>query len=331
MSRIKVGILRGGPSSEYEVSLKSGATVLKHLKEEHYHPYDIFISKDGTWHHSGLPIKPEQAFKKIDVVFNALHGEYGEDGKVQQILEMHGVPYTGSDALSSALGMNKLMSKKVFIQHGLKTPLYKTLNRSSVTHEQLVHIFKSFPMPAVVKPVQAGSSVGVTIVQTLAELVRAVEFAFTFGDSVLIEEYIKGTEATCGVVEHFRGEPLHALMPVEIRPKSSHFFDYDAKYTEGGSEEICPGHFSPDQKRQIEDLAKKAHHLLALRHYSRSDFIVHPRRGVYILEVNTLPGLTETSLLPKALHAGGSTISHFLHHVIQLALKKKPHEIQNYY
>lgn len=325
MNHIRVGVLRGGPSNEYEVSLKTGATVLKHLKEEHYRPYDVFIAKDGGWHHDGIPVKPENVFNKVDVIFNALHGEYGEDGKVQQLLETHDVSYTGSDALGSALSMNKVLSKKIFIQHGLKTPMYKVFRKDDVNDEIISHLFKSFPIPAVVKPVQAGSSVGVTIAQTHKDLRDAFELAFSIGDVVLVEEYIKGKEATCGVVEHWRDEPLHALMPVEIRPKTSHFFDYNSKYTHDATDELCPGSFSEQEKTHLEHLAKQAHTVLGLRHYSRSDFIVHPRRGIYILEVNTLPGLTETSLLPKAIDAGGSNLSHFLDHLIKLALKKLPH------
>lgn len=325
MSRIRVGVLRGGPSSEYEVSLKSGAAVLKNLKEDEYHSQDIFITKDGIWHYGGVPSKPEHIFKKVDVIFNALHGEYGEDGKVQHLLEIHKVPYTGSDAFSSALGMNKVLSKKVFLQHGIKTPIYKVFKKNDVSDEVISHLFKTFPIPAVVKPVQAGSSVGVTVARTLRELVQAFDLAFSIGDAVLVEEYISGREATCGVVEHWRNEPLHALIPIEIRPKASPYFDYNSKYVDGGYEYACPGNFTEDEKRNLEQLAKQAHKVLGLRHYSRSDFILHPRRGIYILEVNTLPGLTETSLVPKSVQAGGSNLPHFLDHLIKLALKKLPH------
>ncbi len=321
MSLINVGVLRGGPSSEYEVSLKTGSVVLKHLSQEKYRPVDIFIDRNGVWHVHGTQIEPHKALQNVAVVFNALHGEYGEDGKVQSILETHAVPFTGSGSLGSALGMNKILSKKIFLQHGLKTPIYLEIERKDFTSELIDHIFTTFPMPAVVKPVSTGSSVGITIAKTRQELEEGIMLAFSFGDTVLIEEFIKGVEATCGVVENFRDEDIHALMPVEIRPKTSHFFDYEAKYTDGASEEICPGNFDLEQKKTIENYAKKAHQALGLRHYSRSDFIVTPRRGIYLLEINTLPGLTETSLLPKSLKAGGTELHQFLDHVIGLALQ----------
>jgi D-alanine-D-alanine ligase len=323
MSIIHVGVLRGGPSSEYEVSLNTGRTVLTHMPPEKYKAHDIFIDKEGQWHMHGISGEPHQLVKKVDVVFNALHGEYGEDGKVQQFLEMLGVPFTGSGALASAVGMNKVLSKKIFLANRLKTPHYMTLHRDEVDHDRIVQVYRTFPMPAVVKPVSAGSSVGVTIARTIHELEEGIVLALEYGDTVLLEEFIKGVEATCGVVERFRNEDLHALMPIEIRPKKSHFFDYHSKYTEGGSEEICPGNFTRGEIAELESLARTAHRLLNLRHYSRSDFIVTPRRGIYILEVNTQPGLTETSLVPKSLQAGGTPLSHFIEHIIELALGKK--------
>ncbi len=323
MSRTHVGILRGGPSSEYEVSLTTGATVLQHLPQDKYTFLDIYIDQEGKWHVQGQAVEPHQALQRVDVVFNALHGEYGEDGKVQRILEKHGVPFTGSNSFGSALAMNKVLSKKTFAQHGLKTPHYKTLRQNEAADQAILDIFRSFPMPAVVKPVSQGSSVGVSIAKNIAELREGIAHAFEYDDSILIEEFIKGIEASCGVLESFRGQKLHALIPIEIRPKASHFFDYTSKYTDGGSDEICPGNFTLEEKARIEEYAKRAHEILGLRHYSRSDFIVTPRRGIYILETNTLPGLTPNSLLPKELKAGGTELSHFLDHIIELALGKK--------
>jgi D-alanine-D-alanine ligase len=322
MAKKKVGVLRGGPSSEYEVSLKTGKSVLDSLADR-YECLDIFIDKDGKWHHLGVPISPEKVFKKVDVIFNALHGAYGEDGTVQKLLDTFGIPYTGSTALASAVGMNKVLSKKVYKNSNLKTPLHLTVSRGDNLAEEIIKIFKSFPMPAVVKPVSGGSSVGTAIAKTLADLEVAVIDALKYSDQALIEEFIAGKEATCGVVDNFRNEPVYALLPIEIRkPNDSAFFDYQAKYG-GKTEEICPGNFTAEEKKIIQTMAKEAHQALGLRHYSRSDFIIHPRRGIYILETNTLPGLTSESLLPKSLKAIGCSLPDFLDHLIQLALDGK--------
>jgi len=331
MHRIKVAVLRGGPSNEYEVSLKTGKSVLSNLPDK-YIPTDVLVDKKGVWHIDGSPVSSSKVFQGNDVVFNAMHGEYGEDGKVQQLLDHFGVKYTGSKALASALGMNKILAKEIFIKNKIKTPVYKVVKKparpfekggedelSKITH----NLFKSFSMPCIVKPHGSGSSVGVAIAKNISELELALKNAFKYSDFAIVEEFISGREGTCGVVENFRGEKIYSLLPIEIiKPISSSFFDYNAKYN-GESKEICPGKFSAKEKKQMQDMAKKAHEVLGLRHYSRSDFIIHPKRGVYILEINTLPGLTSESLLPKSLKAIGCSLSHFLDHIITLALEKK--------
>ena len=319
---MRIGVLRGGPSSEYEVSLKTGGNVLKSLPEK-YQPIDIFIDKAGVWHIQGIPHKPYEAFKKVDAVVNALHGEYGEDGKVQKILDTFSIPYTGSKTLPSAIGMNKALAKNIFKSHGIKTPFYKVESKSDDADEIALRLFNTFPMPAVVKPIASGSSVGVSIAHTFQGLTEALSKAFQYSDKVLVEEYIKGREATCGVVDKFRGKDFYSLLPIEIiKPEKSDFFDYEAKYC-GGSQEIGSGNFSQSEKEAIQNLAIAAHKVLGLRHYSRSDFIISPRRGIYILEVNTLPGLTAESLLPKSLNAVGCSLPDFLDHLITLALAGK--------
>jgi D-alanine-D-alanine ligase len=318
MTKLRVGILRGGPSSEYDVSLKTGGAVLKHLPEK-YLGHDIFISKEGIWHRDGLEKSPERALAHIDVVFNALHGEYGEDGKVQQILDALTIPYTGSGSMASAVGMNKILSKKAFAHHGIKTPYHAVIKNTDNLQDKVKYAFHHFFLPIVVKPASAGSSVGVSIVKNFNHLEEAFRKAFQYSDTLLMEEYIRGREATCGIVDGLRGEKHYALPPVEIiHPKENEFFDYDAKYS-GKSQEICPGNFTPQEKAEIERMARIAHESLGLRHYSRSDFIVTPRRGVYILEVNTLPGLTPQSLLPQSLEAVGVAFPDFLDHLITLA------------
>jgi D-alanine-D-alanine ligase len=320
--KIRVGVLRGGPSSEYGVSLKTGEAVLNHLPRDKYEPVDIYISEDGVWHIHGLPKNEHDALHTLDVVINAMHGEYGEDGKVQSILDHMKVPYTGSQAFASAVAMRKDLAKQALKGTGIKTPYWKTLTRDDVSDENLHELFRLIPHPSVVKPAGSGSSVGVSIVKSFSELASALEKAFAVGDTAIIEEYIQGREATCGVIQDFRDEKIYALLPIEIVPaKDREFFDHAAKY-EGKSEEICPGNFEQEIKTELQRLSKLVHEHLGLRHYSRSDFIIHPTRGIYFLEVNTLPGLTSESLLPKSLVAIGSSLPEFLDHIITLARKK---------
>jgi len=320
--KIRVGVLRGGPSSEYDVSLKTGDTVLRNLSRDIYIPHDIYISKEGVWHYDGFEKTPAEALKLVDVVFVALHGEYGEDGKVQSVLEHLKVPFVGSTSVESAIAMNKHLTKKML--HGMKhakLASHKVISKEEYSSETAQEIFRTIPHPAIVKPVSLGSSVGVKIVRTFSDLEAALAEVFTISEKVMVEEYIEGREATCGIIDDFRDEKHYALPPVEILPSNT-FFDYDAKYG-GNSRELCPSTFSDEIKKQIEDAAREAHMVLGLRHYSRSDFMVHPKRGVFYLETNTLPGLTSESLLPKEIYAVGGTLPQFLDHVIRLALGER--------
>ncbi len=320
--RTVVAVLRGGPSSEYEVSLQTGASVLEALDKETYDARDIFIDRAGKWHLHGVTMTPERALKGSDVAFNALHGEYGEDGQVQRLLERLQLPYTGSGPHASSIAFHKQRTREAASKLGVKVA-HGMLAEKTDDIETLAHqIFRSFPHPAIVKPVIGGSSVGTTVANNFAELQYALEQSFAVSPTALIEEFIKGREATVGVVDNFRDEKLYALMPVEIIPPSNHkFFSYDAKYS-GETIERVPGNFSHAEKAELERLAKLVHEGLGLDHYSRSDFILS-KRGIYFLEVNTLPGLTKESLLPKALNAVGSSLSQFLHHVLQLARRGK--------
>lgn len=321
MARTRVGVLRGGPSSEYDVSLKTGSTVLTHLPS-HFEPLDILIAKDGTWHHRGLTTTPEKILRQVDVVFNALHGEYGEDGEVQRILEAFGAPYTGPGVLGSVLSMNKAKSKEVAKAYGVKVPRARLVQSDESASDVAKEIFVTLHQPLIVKPVSLGSSVGVTLAQGLLPLIAAIQGLQDLGYEVLVEERIKGKEATVGVLDSFRGVPKYALFPVEIRPANKNqLFDYDAKYG-GSTEELCPGTFTREESAELQRLATLMHEVLNLRHYSRSDFMVTPR-GVYYLETNSLPGLTQESLFPLSLRAVGSSLTEFIDHVLQSAIRKQ--------
>jgi len=322
MSNIRVAVLRGGPSSEYEVSLKTGESILKALPEEKYHAHDVFIDRSGVWHMRGSFVEPKTALERSDVVVNALHGEWGEDGKVQRLLDMFGIPYTGSKSLSSAIAMNKVLAKEQVKRAGIKTPRGTLLNVAHDIGKHIHELFRTLPLPAVIKPVDKGSSVGVTIAHDWFEFNEGLRKAFEVSPNILIEEYIKGKEATCGVIDHFRGEELYALLPVEIVPPKNAFYDYDSKYVSDETDYRIPGSFSREERVELMRLAKAVHQILGLRHYSRSDFIVSPR-GIYFLEANTLPGMTSHSLIPKSLEAIGATLPQFLDHIVTLALERR--------
>jgi len=321
-SKTRVAVLRGGPSSEYEVSLKTGEHILSTLRElsEDYEPIDIFISKDGEWHKEGLVQEPYRALEYADVVWNALHGEYGEDGQVQRVLESLNIPFTGSSAVASALSMNKDMAKRIYDKHSLNTPMHNLVCKEDLSGDKLVGIFQTYLPPVIVKPANAGSSVGMRMAHSFSELKEAIKEALEHSDRVMVEEFIKGREATCGVVDNFRDEKHYALAPIEIKiPSGKTFFDYDAKYS-GKTREICPGDFTQAEGTTIEEMSKEAHRALGLRHYSRSDFVITPKGKVYILETNSLPGMTAESLLPKALDTIGCSSKNFIDHIIKLAL-----------
>jgi D-alanine-D-alanine ligase len=248
------------------------------------------------------------------------------------------MPFTGSGSLSSAIGMNKHIAKEYYRRAGLKTPAHILIEKEKIEEElrkgeaaaanAYIAAHSKFSLPYIVKPISGGSSVGVNLVKNRDDFVLALAKAFESGGSVMIEEYIPGVEASVGVIDKFRGKDLYALPPVEIRIRGNGVFDYNAKYGDksasvalnGSVQEIVPATFSTSIKKELERLAVAAHLALGLRHYSRSDFIVSPRRGIFILETNSLPGLTKESIVPKALNAVGCSLSHFTDHLISLAL-----------
>jgi D-alanine-D-alanine ligase len=326
MARKRIAVMRGGPGSEGPVSLKTGKAVASALARRH-DVVDIIVDVDRAWLHQGMPIAPHQLIHRADVVFNALHGEYGEDGVLQHQLESHGIPYTGAKQFGAALAMHKPSAKQVYKQLGLKTPVSRVLTWSPEDGEAAFgaivrDMFASFPIPALLKPVSGGSSVGVFVYRSPHTIAETLAAAFAVSRTVLAEEFIEGREVTCAVVEDFRGESLYAPPVVEIRMPTDAVFDYESKYV-APVQRICPAGLTAAEKQVVVEYAKAAHQGLHMRHYSRSDFIVHPRRGVYILETNALPGLTEHSLLPTAMDAVGCSFEDFLDHVVHLALKRR--------
>lgn len=327
---LRVGVLMGGPSSEHDVSLATGRNVVENLDRSKYEPIGIRITKNKEWFIKGRKTSEAKALAGCDLIFNALHGTFGEDGRIQALLEYYEKPYTGSGIIASALAMDKLRSREVFKMAGLKVP--KTLKvRRGDNYDSLVKVFvnKVTNFPVVVKPCSNGSSVGVSIVRNNDQLGKAISSAFKLDKKVLIEEFIEGTEVTCGVLENFsaEGRPasgrngrISALPVTEIVPrKGNTFFNYKAKYKSGHSDEITPARISSDTTAMVQEIAEKAHESLGCRAYSRTDMIISGK-DIYVLETNTLPGLTNASLFPKAASVAGLTFSQLLDGIIESSL-----------
>ena len=315
MALPRVAVLRGGMSNEYDVSLKTGASVCRSLQEMGYPYKDITITRSGEWLDSGRVRSPEQALLGIDVVFIALHGEHGEDGRIQRYLSNHHIPYTGSRGLASATALNKAFTKRLVTTQGIRTPQSCVITRDSNAIVSGSLIPQELGELLVLKPVSCGSSldthVGITPERAEGLLRKLLERY----DSILVEECIVGKEITVGVLEQFRNSPYYCLPPIEIEPpQTESFYSFTAKY---GTDCVyhCPARLASEERKELELAAMTVHRLLDLRHYSRSDFIVSTN-GIYFLEVNTLPGLTETSLFPKAMNAIGADHKQLVAHLV---------------
>jgi len=340
MKRKNIIVLAGGPSSEHEVSLRTADEIIKHLDPKKYSAKKVVITKTGQWlmpretiklastSPRGLILPEKQAIdsfrdKKIDAAFIAMHGEYGEDGKIQGLLDVAGIPYTGSGVLASALGMDKTRSLGLLKSAGFLAPEFFELNKKEAARRRYGAVSQKFKFPLVVKPADRGSSVGVSIVKGKKDFIAAVKNAEKFSKRVIVQKFIEGRELTCGVLEK-RGK-LIALPPVEIKPKADKFYDYKSKYSEGGSEHIIPPkNLSANLLDFIKNRAVLAHQVLGCSGMSRSDFILGKDGKLYILETNTIPGMTKTSLLPEAASVAGISFSSLLDLIIASAFKKSP-------
>lgn len=301
MSRpLQVTVMCGGPSAEREVSLRSGAAVAQALRECGYKVSEV-DPQPGRWR---LPAE-------TDVVFLALHGTYGEDGTLQRELDQLGVAYTGCDAEASRIGFDKLLTKQRLVAAGIPTPRFAWFDS----------VRASWPLgwqpPVVLKPVCQGSSVGLQFVERVADWSRALAEALRHDTRVLLEERISGRETTVGILD---GQPLPV---VEVRPKTG-VYDYQTKYTSGTTDYLCPAPFDPETTARIQQAGLGAFRAIGGRDYARVDVMVHASGAVYVLEVNTLPGMTETSLLPKAAAAAGITYANLCDRMVQLAWRRSP-------
>ena len=330
---MKIAVLFGGDSMERDVSIASASQVVGALRSRGHQvvAYDsgrgrleaaderrLFTGKIDSRPPdqksvSSLPtVVSAPDLADVDLVFLAMHGGSGEDGTVQALLDLAGIPYTGSGKLGSALGWDKDVAKRLFVAAGVPTPDWLMAPISSSAAAQWL----GFPL--IVKPNGQGSTVGLTLVRTPPELDAALELAGRFDSQVMLERFIDGRELTVGILD---GEPLAVG---EIIPATGPIFDYAAKYQPGGAEEIFPAELTPEQTEKIQSLAVRVHRALKLDVYSRVDFRMDPDGGLWCLEVNTLPGLTSGSLLPRAAAAAGISFPELCERICRGALARRP-------
>lgn len=321
MTRLTVGVLRGGTSGEYNLSLKTGAAMMQALPEDRYDVRDIFIDKTGLWHVRGIPAAPVRALAQVDVVLNALHGGVGEDGTVQRIIERSGIPYAGARPHAAGLALNKIRAREILQRAGVRMPrgvsfsLQNNLNTAEMAH----FVFSQFGPPYIVKPAAEGAGRGIRVSASIVELPDAIGDVLDAFGSALVEEYIRGEEASVGVIDNFRNEELYVLPPAHVE-REGMFVGSDA-HESGSLRHTVPSRFSHTQKLSIADLARRAHRALDMSHFSRADVIVTPV-SMYLLEVNAIPGLYPGATFPSMLEAVGSSVTEFLEHAIHLAKER---------
>lgn len=344
---MNIALIVGGISAEREVSLSSGRSILKALRENGHNVTVIDpvygaeeITEEIIFRDTVTQIYPDvislqdlktksydnilscfssDLFKNIDIAFIGLHGKFGEDGRIQAILEARGIKYTGSGVVSSGLAIDKDFSKIVFRYNNILTPDWFTLRKTdntgikSLTEKTKLNI----GLPFVVKPCDEGSTVGLTILYDFEgnSFEKAIELAFQYSDKIIIEQYIKGKEITVAVIDNT------AYPVIEIRPKDG-YYDYRHKYTSGMTEYICPAEIPEETALSVREAGLKAHNSLDCRVYSRVDFILDDENRAYCLEVNTLPGMTSLSLVPKSAKVSGMEFNQLIENIVNLSLSK---------
>ena len=316
----RVAVLRGGPSAEYPVSMETGKAVLAALKNLPYSHKDVVITRQGEWLDDGKIRRPEMALEGVDVVFVALHGEYGEDGQVQRIMERLNIPFTGSNSLSSAIAFNKELAKQTVRGHNINMPRHRRFARSELDtlSDEVDSILKEIGTELFIKPIANGSSVGAAHVGSREALLETLPNILAQHEQVLIEEFIRGKEATVGVLHDYRGESRYVLPVIEvIPPRTDTFYTFANKY-DGTTEHVCPGRFSYKEKAELQEAARIAHDALGCSHYSRSDFMLRDGE-IYYLETNTLPGFTSESNFPIAAAAVGLEFPQLVRHLVETA------------
>lgn len=305
LSGDRIGVLMGGVSSEREISLKSGEAILAALIRCGYQAIKILVDSE---------VDQKLREEKIQMVFLALHGSGGEDGLIQGLLETLKIPYTGSGVLASSLGMHKGSTKKMLFFHGIRTPKSFYWHRGE--QERMPFLPPGFQFPLVVKPLNQGSTIGISLVQSSQDMPKALQEAGKFGSEVMIEEYIKGQELTVGIL----GEtplPVVEMLPV------SEFYDYEAKYQKGKTEYLLPAPLEKSLYLELQQMALSVHQAIGCVGISRVDFRVDTKGTPFVLEINTIPGMTETSLFPKAAAHSGIAYDALVEKILESAIERK--------
>jgi D-alanine-D-alanine ligase len=338
---MNIALIVGGISFEREVSLTSGRAILKALRENGHNVKVIdpiygnkevneevifknLVSKEyptievmeellNESRRKVIDCVNSDLFNNVDVAFLGLHGKYGEDGRIQTLLDLRGIKFTGSDVTSSTIAMDKHITKMIFRNNGITTADWIILTKKDTI--DIEYILNKIKLPFVVKPNDEGSTVGLTIVKDKSEIGKAIELSFKYTDKIMIEKYVKGKELTVSIVGDF-AYPL-----IEIKPKEG-FYDYLHKYTKGMTEYICPAEISESISKKAQEIALKAYHSLGCSVYSRVDFLLNDKDELYCLEVNTLPGMTELSLVPKAVKVKGMGFNELIENILGFSLKK---------
>jgi D-alanine-D-alanine ligase len=309
MKKLRLALLSGGKSSEREVSLKSGGQVFAALDKA---KYDIKRYDPQTDLNQLIADAPN-----LDIALIIMHGRWGEDGTIQGLLDLLELPYQGSGVMASAVAMNKEVSKMLYLQAGLQVPREIFYSRHDAIDPAIVEA--AVGLPAIIKPVNEGSSIGITVAHSREQIMDGIQHALIYDHRVLVEEFITGLEVTAAILGN---DDLQAMPLVEIIPgESYHFFDHEAKYTAGATKEIVPARLSPEMTARVQGYGLKAHRALGCRGYSRTDFIIRDN-DIYVLETNTIPGMTATSLFPQAAAAAGLEFPALLDRLVELALEK---------
>lgn len=306
----KIGVLMGGRSAEREVSLRTGEAIYQALKIKGYSVVKIDV---------GMDIVERLKEENIKLAFLALHGKYGEDGTIQGMLEMLDIPYTGSGVLASALAIDKIATKKILIFEGLPVPKYIQVERKEAEvngfEATAARIYKEMGLPLVVKAPTQGSTIGMSFVHKREELVPALKLAYQHDPVALVEKFIEGVEVTASIL----GNEEPEVLPLIEIVSATGVYNYEAKYTAGMSEHIIPPRIPEEQQNAVKDLAVRTFRALGCRGLARVDFIVDCKGNPYILEVNTIPGMTATSLFPDAARAAGIEFPELVDKIVKLA------------
>lgn len=300
----KIGVMMGGLSREREISLRTGKAILKALQEKGYRACPIYVDQN---------IVETLSKERIEIAFLALHGRYGEDGTIQGMLELMRIPYTGSGVLASALALHKIMAKKIFVSEGIPTPQFEEIRKDEI--ERKTEKNSILTPPLVVKPAREGSTIGVSIVRSRNELLAALKEAGNYDNEILIEKYISGKEITVGILEEI------PLPIIEIVPKSG-FYDFHSKYTKGETQYIIPAQIPREKYLYAQEISLKAFKALGCSSFARVDLVTDEEGNPFVIDVNTMPGMTETSLFPKAAEFAGIQFGELVERILLRASLK---------